>query len=163
MARASVNVNTNRKERERMTTSPNKPTRTPTKETENANEPLSTLALETVLRERLLEITNPCRQVWVCVCVGEPDPTQRREREGTSDTSQTRVDGQWNSLVDVRLRGEIVWIASSVDILRSLVHPHVVDRHDRRKGQVFEIDRSEVGRNPQVDDHILGIRETPNR
>jgi len=67
MASASVNVNANRKERERITTSPNKPTWTPTNETENANESLSTLALETVLRERLLEITHPRRQVWIRV------------------------------------------------------------------------------------------------
>jgi hypothetical protein len=62
-----------------------------------------------------------------------------------------------DSLVDVRLRGEIVWIASGVHIFRPLVHPHVVDGHDCREGQVFEIDGSEVGRNSQVDDHILGM------
>ena len=62
-----------------------------------------------------------------------------------SDTGQTQVDGWWNSLVDVCLRGEIVWITFGVDVLRCLVHPHVVDGHDRREGQVFKIDRSEVG------------------
>jgi len=95
-ARDSVYVNANRKERrERTATSPDKINTDPIKETENANEPLSTLALETVLRERLLEITHPRRQVRVCVCFGE--------------------------LVDVRLRGEFVWIASNANIFWSLV------------------------------------------
>ena len=62
---------------------------------------------------------------------------------------------QQNPLVDVRLRGEVVWIASRVDIVRILVHPHIVDRHDRRERQVSEIDSFEAGRNSQVDDHIL--------
>ena len=56
-------------------------------------------------------------------------------------------------LLMLRLRGEIVRIASGVDILRSLVHPHVVDGHHRRECQVLEIDGSEVGRNSQVNDH----------
>ena len=85
------------------------------------------------------------------------------EEEKISATGQTGVDGQRNPLVDVRLRGEIVWITSGVDILWSLIHPYVVNRHDRREGQVLEIDGSEVGRNSQVDNHILAIRETPNR
>ena len=61
-------------------------------------------------------------------------------------------EGQRNPPVDVRLRGKIVWIASRVDIVRILVHLHVVDIHDRRERQVFEIDGSEVGRNSQIDD-----------
>ena len=43
------------------------------------------------------------------------------------------------------------------------MYPRVVDRCDRWEGQVFEIGGSEVGRNSQVDDCILGIRKTPNR
>ena len=156
-ARDNVNVNANRKEREnhykskQINTDPHK------RDTENVDESLSALALETVLRERLLEIIHPRRQVWVFVGVGEPDPAERYQ------LSAKRVNCQWNPLVDVRLRGETFWITTGVDVLWSLVHPHVVDRHDRREGQVFEIDGSEVRRNSQVDDHILGINETPNR
>ena len=65
----------------------------PTKETEKANESPLTLALETILQGQLLEITNPRRQVLVCVCVGELDP-HRGSGEGISDTGETRVDGQ---------------------------------------------------------------------
>ena len=71
-----------------------------------------------------------------------------RHKGEISATGQTQADGQWDPLV-VRPREEIISITSSVDILWSLVHPHVVDRHDRREGQVFEIDRSEVGQNSQ--------------
>lgn len=85
------------------------------------------------------------------------------ERGKVSAANQTRLGGQWNVLVDVRLGGEIVWITSGVGALWSLIHLRVVDRDNRRKGQVFGIDGSGVKRNSQVDDHILEIRETPNR
>jgi hypothetical protein len=74
-------------EKERTTTSPNKSTRTPTEEIENINELLLTFTLETILRERLLVIIHPRREVWVCIGVREPDPTQRRggeKRKGIS-------------------------------------------------------------------------------
>ena len=51
-----------------------------------------------------------------------------RHKGEISATGQTQADGQWDPLV-VRPREEIISITFSVDILWSLVHPHVVDRH----------------------------------
>jgi len=79
----------------------------------------STLAHERVLGEWLLVIVLPRGQVWVCVCI-------------------------WK-LVNVGLRRESIWFASDIDIIWVLVHPHIVNRHDRREGQVLEIDESEIG------------------
>ena len=62
-----------------------------------------------------------------------------------------------NPLVNVRLRRESVWFASDIDIIRVLVHSHVVNRHDGREGQMFEIDKSEIGRDSQVENHVLGV------
>ena len=50
----------------------------------------------------------------------------------TSGTGQTQVDGQWSSFINACLHGAI-HIASIVDTLCSLVHPHIVNRHDHRK------------------------------
>lgn len=60
-------------------------------------------------------------------------------------------------LIDIRLCRESVRFASNVDVVRVLVHPHVVNGHDRREGQVFEINKTEVGRDPQVENHVLKI------
>jgi hypothetical protein len=77
----------------------------------------------------------------------------------SSATLQIRANGQKNPLVNVRLRRESIWFASNIDIIWVLVHPHVVDGHDRREGQVFEIDKPEVGRYPQIENDVLGIRK----
>ena len=150
-ARDSVNVNANRKERKEENHYKSKSTRTPHKR-DRKFQSLLAFTLETILRERLLEIIHPCCEVRICVGVGEPGPAQRREwreeEKKISATGQTRVDGQRNPLVDVRLRGETVRITPGVDILWSLIHPHVVNRHDRWEGQVLKIDGPEVGRNP---------------
>ena len=99
-ARDSVNINANQKERKREIHYKPKSTQTPTKviqETQTSHYQYSPL-------KQLLIIIHPHCQVWVCVGAREPDPTQRRkwrEKEKISATGQTRVDGQWNSLVDV--------------------------------------------------------------
>ena len=164
-ARDSVNVKCKpKREKERITTSPNKSTRTPQKRERKHQRATINIGPRNGSSGTAAGNRQPTSSgLGLCMLRGTWSGTKEGAGREISDTGQTRVDGQRNSLVDVRLRGEIIRIASSVDVLRPLVHPYVVDRHDRREGQVFEIDRSEVGRNSQVDDHILGIRETPNR
>lgn len=65
---------------------------------------------------------------------------------------------QRNILGDIILRREPVWFAPDVDIVRVLVYPHVVNGHGRRECQVFEINESEIGRDSQVEDHVLRIK-----
>jgi hypothetical protein len=54
-------------------------------------------------------------------------------------------------LLDVRLRRESVRVASNVDIIR-------VNGHGSGKGQVLEVDKSEVKRNSQLEKVVLGVR-----
>lgn len=87
-----------------------------------------------------------------------------RQEKGSISYRPTRV-GQpsGNPLIDVILRGVLVWITPDVDRVRALVHPHVIDRHDGREGQVFKVDEPKVWRDSQVEDDILDIRKPPNQ
>ena len=53
---------------------------------------------------------------------------------------------EMNVLVDVCGRGEVLGIATDVDVVRVLINADVVDLHDRREGDVLEVYKPEVVR-----------------
>jgi len=65
------------------------------RDTKDVNEPLSTLALETVLLEWLIEIIHPRCQVWICMHLGEPSPV----RGEMSAVSRTRINSKGTHLL----------------------------------------------------------------
>ena len=86
-----------------------------------------------------------------------------RERKGSSTILDVGDSGHEDLLGDKTLGGETVWFAPDVDVVRVLVYPHVINGHRRGEGQVFEIDETEFRRDSQVENHVLGIEEPPNR
>lgn len=58
-------------------------------------------------------------------------------------------------LSDIRLRWELVRVASNVDRVLRLVHSHVVDAHCRWENEMVQVDRTEVGGHAQIGNDIL--------
>lgn len=88
-----------------------------------------TLPEEAVLREGLLVIIDPGRQVRVRIGL--------------------RV------LLNVRLGGEVFRIAAKVDRILWLVDSHVVDAHDGGENEVVQVDLTEIPRHTQVGEDVL--------
>lgn len=86
------------------------------------------LSKEAVLRERLLEVVSPRRQI--------------------------RVGVRLNIRVDVVRSGEVLRVATNVKSIRVLVHADVIDAHRRGERQVVQVDLSEVGRHAEVGNEI---------
>lgn len=86
------------------------------------------LSEEAVLRERLLEVVSPRRQI--------------------------RVGVRLNIRVDVVCSGEVLRVAANVKSIRVLVHADVIDAHRRGERQMVQVDLSEVGRHTKVGNEI---------
>ena len=86
-----------------------------------------------------------------------------RERKGSSTILDVGDSGHEDLLGDKTLGRETVWFAPDVDVVRVLVYPHVINGHRRGEGQVFKINETDVRRDSQVENHVLGITEPPYR
>ena len=64
-------------------------------------------------------------------------------------------EGNYNALVDVCLRREVLRVATDIDLVLVLVHANVIHAHLGRERQVVKVDETEVGRHAQVGDDIL--------
>lgn len=58
-------------------------------------------------------------------------------------------------LVDIRLSGEVLWVAADIDSVGVLVHANVVYTERRWELQVVKVDVAEVPRHAQVHDQVL--------
>lgn len=64
---------------------------------------------------------------------------------GTTPNGKVGIGVSFNVFVDIVLGGEIVWIASNVDLTLWLVDADVVDEHLAWELQVGPVDRTETG------------------
>lgn len=113
--------------------------------------PRLALAEEAVLRDRLLVIVHPRRQVRVRVRIDVPAARGPR----AVSTRSTRKAIRGHALVDVRRGGEVLRVAADVDGVWLLVDADPVDAHRRGEREMLDVDEAEVLGHAQVHDDVL--------
>ena len=104
-----------------------------------------TLAQKAVLREWLPKIVYPSSEVGVRVCINIP-----------KDVLATALKKHLkNILINISFCWEIVWIATYVDGIFGLIDSNVVDTHGSGESEMLKIDKTEIPRHSQIQDHVL--------